>query len=197
MSTDITRPGLERPASRADLARQLLARVDRLEARLSDVSLATEIQLLKRELARGHAVLTRPEDNNYLSVVCLVEAALVSLTWKLYTPVLAALRRAFSAGTREGAFTYEEYAALRRHFRESDIPVGPTYLTRLAGRRSRGRGWPASVAPPACCWTRRPSSTCCTATRSRGLPSARPSPAARCWSPSLCGWSTSAASSST
>src|SRR5947209_8301803 len=127
MNTDRTQTGLGRPTTRSDLARQLLVRVDRLEARLGDVSLATEIQLLKRELARGHAVLTRPEDNNYLSVVCLVEAALASLTWKLYTPVvLAALRRAFSAGTRDGAFTYEEYAALRRHFRESDVPVGPT-----------------------------------------------------------------------
>jgi hypothetical protein len=128
MSTDITRPDLERPLNRADLARQLLARVDRLEARLGEVSLAAEIQLLKRNLARGHAVLSgRPEDNNYLSVVCLVEAALASLTWKQYTSVvLAALRRAFSAGTREGAFPFAEYDALRRHFRESDIPVGPT-----------------------------------------------------------------------
>ncbi len=105
MSSDITRPGLERPATRPEFSRQLLVPVDRLEARLGDVSLATEIQLLKRELARGHAVLTRPEDN-YLSVVCLVEAALASLTWKLYTPVVL--------------------AALRRHFRESDVPVGPT-----------------------------------------------------------------------
>jgi hypothetical protein len=127
MTTDTTIKTQQEGLSRPELARQLLARVDRLEARLGDVSLATEIQLLKRELARGHAVLTRPEDNNYLSVVCLVEAALASLTWKLYTPVvLSALRRAFSAGTRNGAFTYEEYAALRRHFRESDIPVGPT-----------------------------------------------------------------------
>ncbi len=104
MSSEITRSGVERPASRADLARQLLARVDRLEARLGDVSLAAEIQLLKRGLARGHAGLSdRPEDNNYLSVVCLVEAALASLTWKQYTPeVLAALHRAFAAGTREG-----------------------------------------------------------------------------------------------
>jgi hypothetical protein len=128
MSTDITQPGLERPATRADLARRLLARVDRLEAHRGDLSLAAEIQLLKRELSRGHAVLAgRPDDNNFLSVVCLVEAALASLTWKQYTPVvLAALRRAFSAGTREGPFPFEEYDAIRRHFRESDIPVGPT-----------------------------------------------------------------------
>jgi hypothetical protein len=128
MTMDNTQMTRQEVRSRPALARQLLARVDRLETRLGDTSLAAEIQLLKRDLARGHAVLSRlPEDNNYLSVVCLVEAALASLTWKQYTPaVLATLRRAFSAGTREGAFPFEEYDALRRHFRESDLPVGPT-----------------------------------------------------------------------
>src|SRR6516225_4780748 len=98
MTTDVTVEA-QQVRSRAELARQLLARVDRLQARLGDVSLAAELQLLKRELARGHAVLSRrPEDNNYLSVVTLVEAALASMTWKQYTPqVLDALRRAFSA----------------------------------------------------------------------------------------------------
>jgi hypothetical protein len=128
MSTNLSQPGLERPTTRPDLAHWLLARVDRLEARLGDVALATEIQLLKRELFRGHPVLSgRAEDNNFLSVVCLAEAAMASLTWKQYTPVvLAALRRAFSAGTRDGVFPFEEYDVIRRHFRESDIPVGPT-----------------------------------------------------------------------
>jgi hypothetical protein len=128
MSTDLTPPGLERPATRTDLVRQLLGRVERLAPRLGDVSLAAELQLLKRELARGHAVLgRRPEDNNFLSVVTLVEATLACLTWKDYTPhVLDALRRAFAAGRREGAFPFEEYDAIRRHFRDSGIPTGPT-----------------------------------------------------------------------
>src|SRR5436189_2202998 len=92
-------------ASRASLARQLLARVDRLASRLGDVSLAAELQLLKRELARGYAALSvRPDDNNFLSVATLVEAALASLTWKDYTlQVLDPLRGAFSAGAGEGA----------------------------------------------------------------------------------------------
>jgi hypothetical protein len=119
---------IEQQPTRADLARQLLARVDRLAPRLGDVSLAAEVQLLKRELARGHALLSaRPEDNNYLSVITLVEAALASLTWKGYTPeVLDVLRRAFSAGAREGEFTFGEYDSLRRHFKASGIPTGPT-----------------------------------------------------------------------
>jgi hypothetical protein len=128
VSTNLGQKTAPQPATRADLARQLLARVDRLAPRLGEVSLAAEIQLLKRELVRGHAVLAaRPEDNNYLSVVTLVEAALASLTWKGYTPeVLDALRRAFAAGVGEGDFPFEAYDAIRRDFQKTGIPTGPT-----------------------------------------------------------------------
>jgi hypothetical protein len=128
VSTDLGQRTAQQPVTRADLARQLLARVDRLAPRLNEVSLAAEVQLLKRELARGHPVLSaRPEDNNFLSVVTLVEAALASLTWKNYTSgVLDLLRQAFSAGLHEGEFTFEEYDAIRRQFKASGIPTGPT-----------------------------------------------------------------------
>jgi hypothetical protein len=68
----------------------------------------------------------RPEDNNFLSVVTLVEAALASLTWKGYTPeVLDALRRVLAAGIGDGEFTFEQYDAVRRHFKAAGIPTGP------------------------------------------------------------------------
>jgi hypothetical protein len=146
MSTDLGQKTAQQPATRADLARQLLARVDRLAPRLGEVSLAAEIQLLKRELVRGHAILSaRPEDNNYLSVVTLVEGALASLTWKGYTPgVLDALRRAFAAGAGEGEFTFEAYDAIRRDFRTSGIPTGPTIdLTSPAAEAEDEDGPPA------------------------------------------------------
>jgi hypothetical protein len=128
VSTDLGQQLEQQPATRADLARQLLARVDRLAPRLGDVSIAAEVQLLKRDLVRGHAVLSvRPEDNNFLSIVTLVEAALASLIWKGYTPaVLEALRHAFSSGLHEGEVTFEEYDAIRRHFKASAIPNAPT-----------------------------------------------------------------------
>jgi hypothetical protein len=128
VSADLGPKTAQQVATRADLARQLLARVGRLSPRLGDISLAAEIQLLKRDLVRGHAILSaRPEDNNYLSVVALVEGALASLTWKGYTTgVLDALWRAFAAGAGEGAFTFEAYDAIRRDFRTSGIPTGPT-----------------------------------------------------------------------
>ena len=146
MSTDLGQKTGQQPATRADLARQLLARVDRLTPRLGDVSLAAEVQLLKRELVRGHAILSaRPEDNNYLSVVTLVEAGLASLTWKRYTPgVLDALRRAFSAGASAGEFTFEAYEAIRRDFKASGIPTGPTiHLTSPAAEAEDQDGPPA------------------------------------------------------
>jgi hypothetical protein len=128
VSTDLGRRTEPQSDTRADLARQLLARVDRLATRLGDVSLAPEVQLLKRELVRGHAILSaRPEDNNFLSVITLVEATLASLTWKGYTPgVLDSLRGAFSAAGRAGELTFEEYDAIRRRFKASGIPSGPT-----------------------------------------------------------------------
>ena len=72
MSTDLGQKTAQQPTTRAELARQLLARLDRIATRLGEVSLAAEVQLLKRELVRGHALLCiRPEDNNYLSVITL------------------------------------------------------------------------------------------------------------------------------
>ncbi|HEV3258878.1 MAG TPA: hypothetical protein VG013_18555 [Gemmataceae bacterium] len=127
MTPDATLRTEEQPRSRIDLAGRLLARVGRLEARLGEVSLAAEVQLLKRELARGHELLSsRPADNDYLAAVTLVEAALASLTWKGYTPqVLDALRQAFAAGTRQGPFTFADYDAIRRQFAAAGIPTAP------------------------------------------------------------------------
>jgi hypothetical protein len=128
MTIDATSGTHHQARSRPELARLLLAQVDRLAPRLGDTSLAIEVQLLKRDLARGHGVLSsHPEDNNYLSVITLVEGALASLTWKAYTPqVLDALRHAFSAGLRDDPFTFEDYSAIRRYFRTSGMSLGPT-----------------------------------------------------------------------
>src|SRR4051812_44321820 len=86
MTADGTAGTQAKGSARPELARHLLARAERLAPRLGDVSLAVEIQLLKRELSRGHDVLaSNREERDFLSVVTLVEAALASLTWKHYT----------------------------------------------------------------------------------------------------------------
>jgi hypothetical protein len=127
MSTDLIQTGLERPATRTDLARQLLVRVERLPALLRTVPLATEVQLLKRDLSRGHDVLRVAGETSFLSVVALVESALACLTWKQYSPeIVDALREAFTAGTRQGPFTFADYDAVRRLFAERGVPTIPS-----------------------------------------------------------------------
>jgi len=127
MSTDLTQSSVERPATRPDLARQLLARVERLSCLLGTIPSATQMQLIKRDLSRGHRVLRAAGEINFLSVVTLVEAALARLTWKQYTAdVVDALRQAFSAGTQAAPFTFENYDAVRRLFRERDLSILPS-----------------------------------------------------------------------
>jgi hypothetical protein len=127
VSTELSQPGLERPATRSDLALQLLGHVERLSALLGTIPLATEVQLLKRDLSRGHDVLRPGGETNFLSVVTLVESALACLTWKQYTPeVVDALRQAFSAGTRIAPFTFDDYDSVRRLFSERGIAVVPS-----------------------------------------------------------------------
>ena len=82
----MSRPRVKPHAARIALAQRLLEQLEHLPPKLDDVGLAIELQLLKRELARGHAVLrAAPDENAYLSVVTLVEAALACLTWKEYS----------------------------------------------------------------------------------------------------------------
>lgn len=116
MTTNLTQPGVERPATRTNLTHQFLGRVERLFALLGTIPLATEVQLLKRDLAQGG-------ETSFLSVVTLVESALACLTWKQFTSeVVAALRDAFSAGTCAASFTFPDYEAVRRLFAERGIP---------------------------------------------------------------------------
>jgi hypothetical protein len=112
--------------SRSELASQLLAHVEPLSARLGTVPLATEIQLLKRDLSGMHEVLRVTGERNFLSVVTLVESALACLTWKQYTSTIVdALREAFTAGIREGTFTVKDYDAVRRLFAQRRISTIP------------------------------------------------------------------------
>jgi hypothetical protein len=108
------------------LARQLLSRVDRLAAVLGDVAFTADLQLLKRDLVRGHEALNSPADNDYRSVLTLVEGALAALHWKAFTPLLLdALRTAFAAGARDGPFSFADYDAVRRHFATAGIRTAP------------------------------------------------------------------------
>jgi hypothetical protein len=127
MTVELPQQKTERGTARIRLAQRLLAQLERLPTKLGDVSLGVELQLLKRELSRGHQVLRDcPRENAFLSVITLVEAALASLTWKQYTPqIVDAVRQAFTAGTRPGAFTSQDYDAIRRSFNAQRLPTSP------------------------------------------------------------------------
>ncbi len=127
MAVERPRTRVKPHAARIALAQRLLDQLEHLPPKLGDVGLAIELQLLKRELSRGHAVLrAAPGENAYLSVVTLVEAALACLTWKEYTPaILDAFRTAFAVGARPGPFRSADYDALRHHFQTHAIPTSP------------------------------------------------------------------------
>jgi hypothetical protein len=71
---------------RSELARDLVNRVDALIPMVGDVALATNIQLLKRDLSRCHDALAGyPSESNFLSIVTLIESATAQKKWKQYT----------------------------------------------------------------------------------------------------------------
>ena len=68
---------------RSERARDLVQRVSQLLPLVGDVSLATHISLLKRDLSRCHdALKDYPDESNYLSIITLVESAMTQLKWK-------------------------------------------------------------------------------------------------------------------
>ena len=66
MTADHTQLTRQEARSRPELARQLLSRVERLPALLGTVPLATEIQLFKRDLSRGHDMLRPTGETSFL-----------------------------------------------------------------------------------------------------------------------------------
>jgi hypothetical protein len=126
MSIDLTQAAPETPATRADLARRLSAQAELMGTMLGTIPLAAEVQVLKRDLSRGHATLRAAGERGFLSAVTLVESALACLTWKQYTAgIVDALREAFAAGARPGPFVFADYDAIRRMFAACGIATTP------------------------------------------------------------------------
>lgn len=100
---------------RSELARDLLHRVDQLVPLVGDVALATNIELLKRDLSRCHDVLlAHPSESDFLSIVTLVESAMNQLKWKQYTrSQLEAIRQAFDIGYRQVRVGFSDYERAR------------------------------------------------------------------------------------
>lgn len=112
---------------RSELARDLVQRVDELLPLLGDVSLATHIGLLKRDLSQCHdALRDHPGESNYLSIVTLVESAMAELKWKQYgKPQLDTIRQALDIGYRQVRVHFDHYEKARTLFSQQSVHSTP------------------------------------------------------------------------
>jgi hypothetical protein len=112
---------------RSELARDLIERVSQLRPLVGDVSLATNIGLLKRDLTRCHDALKNyPAERNYLSIVTLVESAMAQLKWKQYTgQQLEAIRQALDIGYRQVKVGFADYEKARTLFSQQNVDATP------------------------------------------------------------------------
>lgn len=112
---------------RSEQARDLVQRVNQLLPLLGDMSLATHIGLLKRDLSRCHdALKDYPGESNYLSLVTLVESAMAQLKWKQYTrQQVEAIRQALDIGYRQVRVRFEDYDKFRTLFAQKNVDATP------------------------------------------------------------------------
>jgi hypothetical protein len=112
---------------RSEVARDLIRRVDDLLPLVGDVALATNLQLLKRDLSRCHDVLRgHPGESDFLSIVVLAESAMAQLKWKQYTrPQLEAIRQVFEIGYRQVQVGFEDYEKARSLLCSKHVEVTP------------------------------------------------------------------------
>lgn len=112
---------------RSEIARDLIHRVDELVPLVGDVALATNVQLLKRDLSRCHDLLRgHPRESDFLSIVTLVESSLAQLKWKQYTrPQLETIRQVFDIGYRQVQVGFEEYEKARTLFCSKHVEATP------------------------------------------------------------------------
>ena len=112
---------------RSEVARDIHNRVNELIPLVGDVSFATNLQLLKRDLSRCHDVLGKhPSESNFLSIITLVEAALAQFKLKDYTPAqLEWIRAAIDVGYRQSSVSFDDYDQIRREFAQHDIDTHP------------------------------------------------------------------------
>ena len=112
---------------RSELARDLIQRVNQLLPLVGDVALATHVGLLRRDLSRGHDLLKdHPGENNFLSIVTLVESTMAQLKWKQYThSQLEAIRQVLDMGYRQVRVGFNDYETARNLFSQKSVDATP------------------------------------------------------------------------
>jgi len=112
---------------RGELARDLILRVDQLIPMVGDVSLATHLQLLKRDLSRCHDALGGHfAEGAFLSIVTLVESAMAQLKWRQYDRTrLDAIRQVLDTGYRQATVGFADYERARVLLAERQVETTP------------------------------------------------------------------------
>jgi hypothetical protein len=117
----------EASRKRSELARDLLSRLKDLATLLGKVSLAANLELLKKDLARCHKELqAHASETNFLSIVTLVESAMTNLKWKQYSEAeLDLFRKAFNVGYRKAHVRFQDYDEIRKQFSREQVRTLP------------------------------------------------------------------------
>jgi hypothetical protein len=125
----VTRPSPSEEAARlrSELARDLVHRCDQLLPLVGDVSLATHLAMLQRDLSKCYKPL-RPHTSeaNFLSIVALVEMALTGKKLRAFDRAyLEAVRAALDIGYRSTHVEYDAVERVRELFQTKKIDTVP------------------------------------------------------------------------
>lgn len=116
-------------AKRAAVATRLAAMVEDVIASVGKVAMTTELQLLRRELARSRSQIRELRtERDYLSILTLVEASLKNVSWKeLARPELEQIRESLTIGASDGPLSYSEVSRQARLLRSRGFQTLPVF----------------------------------------------------------------------
>ncbi len=114
---------------RQEIARRLVTLVSRVIQDFGKVSMAANLQVLKRGLSRCHDSLgSSQREADYLSIVTLVEASLVATNWKLLKKEhLQQIQQALAVGVENASVTFDHYNRVAHRFRGSGLETIPSF----------------------------------------------------------------------
>jgi hypothetical protein len=144
-------------AQRQDLTRRFLREIDALLSCQAPTARATQLALLKRELARAHAsLLAANSERNYLAIVTLAEGVLAATYWReLNESSINLLRNALAVGLEDRPIEYEDYVAQLRCLHANGVHAAPTFelsdepgCARGPGESAEGNDEPANPKSP-------------------------------------------------
>ncbi len=112
---------------RSETARELVHKVEQLFPLIGNVSLATHLALLLRDLAQCYQLLKEhPSETNFLSIVALVEMALTTPRLRRFDGAyLDAIKEALEICCRDTPVLAHDVERVREQFRQKQIETIP------------------------------------------------------------------------